>query len=147
MAFNLVLQTNNSDKNHLDKSITDIMTLSGTLKANTSIVDPIILVEADLSSLVTCNYMTIDTFGRKYFINDIISVNNGLVEIHAHVDVLTSFKSQIRSNHAIVTRQAYKWNLYLNDGTLKTYQNPHVITKQFPSGFNTQELVLAIAGS
>lgn len=146
MAFNIVLQTFSSDKIKLDKDITDIATVTGTLKNGTSIIDPTILFEGDLSSYVTCNYMTITSFGRSYFITNIRSIRTNLFEIAAHVDVLSSFKTQIRSNDAIIKRQENLWNLYLNDGSFRVYQNPNVICKEFPSGFNTQEFVLAVAG-
>lgn len=146
MAFNIVLQTNNSEKNRVDKEITDIITLSGTLKNDTSIINPVFTIQGDLMALSVCNYFTVETFGRSYFITDIISVRNGMVELHGHCDVLSSFKNQIRENQAIISKQEEKWNLYLNDGSFKLYQNPLVLTRPFPSGFNTQQFVLAVAG-
>ena len=77
---------------------------------------------------------------------NIRSIRNGLVEFSCHVDVLSSFATDIRNNIGVVKRQENKWNLYLNDGSFKVYQNPNVLTKAFPSGFTTQELVLAVAG-
>lgn len=147
MAFNIILQVNNSERERLIKDITDIMTVSGTLKTDTSIVDPVIMIECALETVKTCNYMTIGSFGRSYFITNIKSIRNGLVEFTCHCDVLSSFASQILSNSAIVRRQENNWNLYLNDGSFKVYQNPNVLTKEFPSGFSTQEFVLAVAGS
>ena len=145
--FNIDMQINTSEKNALDKNVTIVATLSGELKQGTSIIDPIIVFEGDLSSYVNCNYMTISTFGRSYFITNIRSIRANLFEISAHVDVLSSYKTAIRGNMAIIRRQERQWNLYLNDGVFKTYQDPMVLTKAFPSGFNTQEFVLAVAGS
>lgn len=147
MSFNITLQRNNSERNRLTKEISDLMTVSGNLKAETSIIDPIIMIECDLSAVTGCNYMTIPNFGRSYFVNNIRSIRTGLVEFSCHVDVLSSFASEIRSNTAIVRKQENRWNLYLNDGSFKVYQNPNVLTKAFPSGFTTQEFVLAVAGS
>lgn len=146
MAFNIVLQKNNSENNRVIKSVDAILTVSGVLKEETSIIDPVIKIECDLASVTGCNYLSIPAFGRSYFVNNIRSIRKGLVEFACHVDVLSSFASQIRSNSAIVKRQENSWNLYLNDGTFKVYQNPNVLTKAFPSGFTTQEFVLAIAG-
>lgn len=58
-----------------------------------------------------------------------------------------SFADGIRNNTAIIKRQQEQWNLYLNDGSLKCYQDPIILTKAFPSGFTTQEFVLAVAGA
>ena len=145
--FEVVLQTNNSEINRLSKSIDTITTVSGVLKENTSIIDPIIIIECDLSSFTGCNYITIPSFGRSYFVNDIQSIGNNFVEFLCHVDVLSTYANQIRTNRGITKRQQNRWNLYLNDGALKVYQNPNVLTKAFPTGFTTQEFVLAVAGS
>lgn len=147
MSFVIKLQRNNSEPIRVDKDIDDILTLSGTLREGTSIIDPIIKIECNIADVAGCNYMTIDVFGRKYFVKDIVSLRNNLVEFHCHVDVLMTYRDGIRRNSGIVKRQENLWNLYLNDGSLKIYQNPHVITKEFPSGFNTQEFVFAVSGS
>ena len=146
MSFNIKLQSNTSDIRKLDKEISDILSLDGVLREQTSIIDPVIRVEADLSDLTRCNYMTIDAFGRSYFITDIKSITDTIVEISGHVDVLSTYKSAIRRNNAIIKKQYQEFNLYLNDGSLKIYQDPRVQCKEFPSGFNTQEFVLAVAG-
>lgn len=147
MAFNIVLQTNNSENNRVVKDLTTITTLSGTLRQDTSIIDPVIMIEADLSDLISCNYMTIEAFSRSYFVSNIRSLRTGLVELSCHVDVLSSFADEIKANSAIIRRQENNWNLYLNDGTFRVYQNPMVLTKAFPSGFTTQNFVLAVAGA
>lgn len=147
MAFNISLQINTSEREKLSKTLNDIIIVSGVLKEETSIVDPVIMIECDLNAVKNCNYMTVPAFGRSYFVNNIRSIRNGLVEFSCHVDVLSSFASQIRANTAIIRKQENDWNLYLNDGSFKIYQNPNVLTKAFPSGFTTQEFVLAVAGS
>lgn len=147
MAFDIILKTNNSERNRLNKDTQTIMTVSGVLKEETSLIDPIIKIECELSDVTGCNYLSIPAFGRSYFVNNIRSIRNGLVEFSCHVDVLSTYADQIKNNTGIVKRQENNWNLYLNDGAFKVYQNPHVLTKPFPSGFTTQEFVLAVAGS
>ena len=147
MSFSIELMVNYSPEKQLDKDTTTISTVTGTLREDTSIIDPVIKVECNLSDFAKCNYMYIPQFGRYYFVKDIRSIVNGIVEFSCHVDVLSSFKQEIRMNTCIVRRQENDWNLYLNDGTFKVYQNPMVLTKAFPSGFTTQEFVLAVAGS
>lgn len=147
MAFDIILQRNNSEMNRVSKSVDNILTVSGTLKEDTSIIDPVIKIKCELSDVTGCNYISVPAFGRSYFVTNIRSIRNGLVEFACHVDVLSSFATSIRSNTAIIKRQENSWNLYLNDGSFKIYQNPNVLTKAFPSGFTTQEFVLAIAGA
>lgn len=145
--MNVILQKNTSGRNYLAKNIETLLNVSGYLKESTSIIDPVIKIECNLSDLVQCNYMTIPEFGRSYFVNNIRSITADIAEFSCHVDVLSTYAQQIRSNNAIIKRQENRWNLYLNDGSFKVYQNPMVLTKAFPSGFTTQEFVLAVAGT
>ena len=144
----IVLQYNKSEKNKLTKTVTQLAEVTGTLKNATSVIDPVFIVRnMTLANIKQCNYATITSFGRSYFVTGITSVREGLWEISCHVDVLSTYADQIRALPAVIKRQEYKYNLYLDDGVFKTYQNPNIITKAFPSGFDTQSFVLAIAGS
>lgn len=144
MSFNIILQYNTSDTNVLDKMVGPIVEVTGTLRRESSIIRPIIEFEGTLPT--NCNYMTIPQFGRSYFVDDIISTGNNRFEIHAHVDVLTTYKNEIRACTGIIARQEFDWNLYVDDGVFKIYSNRILDIKKFPSGFNTQEFVLAVAG-
>lgn len=140
------LQRNNSDYNVLDKNISDIIQVEGTLKESTSIYEPVITLELPISNLSRCNYVTIDDFNRKYYIKDIVSVTNQLTQISCHVDVLTTYKEEIRNCYGIVKKQQEKFNLYLDDGTFKSYQNPIINTVTFPTGFDNPSLILLVSG-
>ncbi len=148
MSFDINLYTNNSRDNERNKNLTLIQTINGTLKDKSSIIDPVILVQY-VGTLSACNYMFIQEFGRYYFVNDIVVVRDQLHEIHAHVDVLSSAGTALNSCAGIVRRQENMWNLYLDDGVFKSYSNPLVVQKSFPSGFNTGNAtyILAVAGS
>lgn len=146
MSFGVNFYRNESENNKLDKSIVNVTTAIGDLRDNTSIIDPIIEVGASLETLAGANYVVIPTFNRSYFITDMVSTNNGLVVVYCHVDVLRSFRDEIRANRGIVFRQENNWNLYLNDGVLEMYQNPIVTTHEFPTAFNGQSYILALAG-
>lgn len=133
----------------VDKSITSMFTLTGTLRDGTSIIDPQFLVDASVDAFVGCNYVTVPEFGRSYFIRNIESFRNNLSIISCHVDVLSSFASEIRENVGIVRKQenVNAYNLYIDDGSLVAYQDPYVLTEVFPSGFSGACFVLVVAGS
>ena len=143
----LKLYTNTSDRNHLDKVITQQGSdISGTLRDDCSIVDPVITIQSITGfSLASCNYAYITEFGRYYYITNIVCTGK-LYELHMHCDVLMSFKSQIRGNSAVIARNESTYNLYLADGVFKTYANPHYQIKKFPSGFSGFHYVLTISG-
>lgn len=147
MSFTITIQTNSSEANRVDKSLTDIASLSGTLRNDTSIIDPVFRIEGDISQYLTANYCTVPAFGRSYFINNIRSLRAGLFEISCHVDVLSTYKTQLRTNSAIVHRSERNWNLYLNDGSLKALQKPEVTTQAFGETFyGVYSYVLILAG-
>jgi hypothetical protein len=142
----ITFYTNLSEKNHLDKDLTTMGTITGTLRDECSIINPVIRIENfsgfDLSE---CNYAFIPEFGRYYFIENIKCVNK-LYEVQMHVDVLSTYKSVIRNNSAIISRQANNYNLYLQDGNIKTYAFPHMQVVQFSGGFDSFNLILSVAG-
>lgn len=149
MSFNISLQYTSSPKNKIGKSITNITTLSGNLKDESSIINPVFMVDSTITELRTANYCTIGAWGRKYFITNIKTIRQGLIEIHCHVDVLDSFASEIKANNAVIKRSKSKYNMLMNDGYHKIYQNPHVVLYEFENGqaFDQYEWVLAMAGS
>lgn len=144
----LTLYTNNSSDEVVTKDITQLVELNGTLREGCSIIDPIIRI-SDTSfnnaHAAACNYAKIDEFGRYYFVNDIVSTGK-FWEIHMHCDVLSSFQTDLKKLDAIIARNENKYNLYLQDGLMKTYANPHYQIIQFPSGFETQQFVFAVVG-
>lgn len=144
MSFSISLQLNTSPANSLNKTRSTVYTFTGTLKEGTSIQDPVVLVEHN-GAITGVNYAEIATFGRKYFIRDIKNVNNKLWEISLHSDPLTSFAPQIRSCVGIIGKNQHDFNLYLNDGTFKVYQDSYVIQRAFPNAFDYSNFSYVIA--
>lgn len=141
------IYTNNSADNVVTKNITLIGTLTGTLRKECSMLDPVIEIEGMTNAIAAiCNYAKIADFGRYYFVKN-ITLKGNLWVLTMHVDVLASWQTPLKSLDAVIARNENRYNLYLNDGFFKTYQNPHVSIKGFPSGFDNQTYILAVAGS
>lgn len=145
MSFNVVLYTNNSEQIKVDKDLTLIATVTGSLREECSIIKPEIIIEGSVETYALCNYCYIESFHRYYYVGPITSIRTNLLRLTCRCDALSSWKAGIRANKAIIKRQAWNNNLYLNDGSLKYYQNSIVQTKTFPSGFNNEEFVLVVA--
>lgn len=144
MSFTIKLQHSASPKKQLTKVVTDEATLTGTLRDGSSVDNPKVLIES--SSLpVNINYATIDAFGRSYFITKITSVRNNIWEAELHSDGLSSFAAEIRANEAIIGKNENQYNLYLNDSRYRCYQDPHIICKQFPIGFDPADFSFVLA--
>lgn len=135
--------------NVLNKEPVDIATATGTLRKGTSIVDPVIVFDSYLENdfIAVINYMYIAAFKRYYYINDIAVSQNHLWTVSGHCDVLMSHKEQILLNSGIIKRQQERWDLYLDDGTFRSDQDPLIGIRAFPDGFNAYEWVLAVAGN
>ena len=151
MSFPIILQKNLSPVNKVDKDITDIATATGTLRSSSSIIDPVLEIQSSLESdiLSYVNYAYIALWHRYYFITNIEMDVNGLWVISMHVDVLMSYKTEIRAQNAIVARQERKRNMYLDDGWFMSYQKPIVKQHWFsnPTPFEAQSFILVLAGS
>ena len=144
--FLINLYRNNSEKNKIGKDIVSVATLTGFLRAETSIIDPDILIECNLEDVALVNYMYIPKFRRYYFVTNITSVRTDLVQFEAHCDVLESFKDYILSNEAIIKRQTSLYNLYQTDPKVPFKDPPFVQVLPFPEGFSGFSYVLYIAG-
>ena len=145
--MNITFYQNISEYNAVNKSIREITTLSGALREESSIIDPVITISDIDSAVGSMNYAYIPEFNRYYFITNIESVRSNLWRVSLHVDVLYTYRAEIKSNSAIIERNENQYDLKLNDGLFKTQQNPRIAQFPFPSGFNTWNFVLAIAGN
>lgn len=143
----ITLYRNISEKNAFNKTLTELTTLTGTLREQSSIIDPVINIAGIDDFIGSMNYAYIPEFNRYYFITNIESVRAGLWRVSFHVDVLYTYREQIKDNYAIIERNEIEYDLKLNDGLFKTQQNPRIAQFPFPSGFNKWNFVLAIAGN
>lgn len=140
------LQKNKSEKNRINKSISLVKELDGTFRDSSSIIDPIITIETTHDIITEINYVTIPQFKRGYFITNIKVERNNIYTIQLHCDVISSFKNEILKCKGIIVKNENEYNLYIDDGTLQTYNNPIILTKEFSGGFSSPHYVLAVAG-
>lgn len=141
------LYLNKSEVNKLDKTIEKIADINGIFKDNTNIFNPIFIVDnITITNVKKCNYIYIEEFSRYYFIEKIQTINNGMWEISCRVDVLYTFKEDIKKQSAVIKRQENKWNMYLQDSEMQVYQDPYNVVKTFPSGFTGSTIILTMAG-
>ena len=150
MSITIELLNNGSPVEKIGKSLTAGGSYTCLLKDKTSILDPVIILQTS-DSIHNYNYMYIVDFGRYYFIKDIRSLNNNRWEISAHVDVLETYKNEIKANSAVIKRQQNMFNLYLDDPEFKTYNYERIQTLKFKNASNpfskTLRYVLTVNGS
>lgn len=142
----IILYKNNSPAHQIKKSLTSVATLTGTYRDRVDIIIPVVTIEHD--SPIDFDYVYISDFNRCYFVEHVTMVRKGLLEMTLRCDVLNSFADAILANSAIIDKSASKYNLYLNDDSLKMYQTPLIQQFVFPNAlFADHEFVLIVAGA
>lgn len=142
----ILLCQNKSPAHQIKKDISKITELSGTFRDSVSVINPTIRIE--YNNPVAFDYVYISHFGRWYFVEDVVMVRKNVMDISLRVDVLETFADGILANKAIIDKSASKYNLYLNDDSLKMYQKPLIQQIEFPNAlFTNNEWVLIVAGS
>lgn len=145
MSFTIGLGYNLSEHNALNKNINIIATITGVLREQSSIINPDILFEGNIENIANCNYMKIPTFSRCYFIDNIESVRDGLFRIKAHVDVLETYKDQIKNVRGVVGRNAEDYNKYLIDSKIASENRRDITTTKFGNSLDHEEIILVVA--
>lgn len=127
-----------------------ISDVEGTLREDTSILDPEFIIDVDTVNITKCNYIYIPDFERYYFVNEIISVRKSAWKFICHVDVLSTYKNQLRSLSGVIARQEYDYNLMIDDDKFIVNSNRMYVTKAFPnrapSASGGASFVMSVAG-
>lgn len=138
----ITLYNMTSPEEKIGKTMTAVLTMTGSLRNESGRTRPSILIEADIGDLSNVNYMRIEEFDRYYFVSEIESIRSGACRISGRVDVLESFKDSILNETVILKRQRNNWNLYINDGSLIAYENDKMYTVNFPTGITGKSFML-----
>lgn len=142
----ITLYRNSSVPNKVDKSLTQVAQLSGALRSGTSVISPSFLITGANATL-NFNYFKVEEWSRYYFTGPPKMELNGTMILNGMVDVLMSFSTDIRKSRAIIARQEFLYNLYLNDNKVMMDQNPKHKIIAFPNSFTDFSYILAIAGN
>lgn len=85
-----------------------------TLKDDTSIMQPVFIFGGNY---FTYNY--VQFAGRYYYVDDVVSLRNNLVEVHCNIDVLATYKAAIQATSAYVLYYTHN-NTEITDHRLST---------------------------
>lgn len=109
-----ILYNNVSTENTLWKELILRGWITGEYTNAFSLVTPVIDLEIDLTS-VDFNYVYVKSLTRYYFVRSISSLSKNLTRFSFEEDVLMTFYDLIRMQNAIVSRNEYTYNQYLDD--------------------------------
>lgn len=147
--MNLTLFYNSSERKVIGKSLQNLGNVAGILKGDASITSPVFILQSN-NYLSGVNYLYWQETGRYYYIDDIELMTGGRMVFHCSVDVLESFKNQIKAQVAIIDKQESRGetNLYLDDGSFVDTEQTFNEIKNFQTGFNeVGEFILINAGA
>lgn len=116
----------------LNKTFTEIATITATLKDDTNIMRPIIMLSPSYFS-TACNYCYIPDFKRYYYINGKGIAVGKLILLTLEIDVLMSWQESIKASNVIASRSTNKGNKLLPD-SIPVLANRNVIYKAFSGG-------------
>ena len=145
--MDIVLYENYSEKEAIVKDIQSAYTLTGSLRGESSIINPSFLIEHANPS--NYNYCYIADFGRYYFISNITSIRTGIWKIDCSVDVLMSFQDEILALDVTVSDASIgdQRPTYMNGDVWKTTVKTKTDVIVFPSGLlDDGEYILITSG-
>lgn len=116
----------NSTARPLDSAAVSV---SANLKSPTSIENPTFILTGDNFNI---NY--VEAFGHYYFVNDVVSVRNGMIEVNCTQDVLATYKSYITASSQLVARSASSPDYTLIDEQAIATMTPEIIAPVQSSG-------------
>lgn len=121
------------------------LTVTGTLRTATSKINPVIDFQHDITYFDNYNYCYIADFNRYYFVDNAISIRNGVTSLSLRVDVLTSFLTlnNISTLKCFVGRcnNSNLFDLSIPDNLLQFKGKPVVRCLEPSSGLNNCENV------
>ena len=142
----VILYKNSSENNVIGKSLVQIKSVECNLKNDVSVINPTFVLSYT-DSILDSNYCFIPKFNRYYFIDEIIPITGDRSIIRCKVDVLESFKDDIKSLTAIINKQETISDKFIDDGSWIVENKDFLQSYNFSNGFNDSgEFILITAG-
>lgn len=127
MAISIQLGSVSVDPRTLDKrpSFSDSQpaTVSAQIKDACSIMQPTFILTAAAVDFVNYNYVHVQSWGRYYFIRNVITMPGSRVELQCREDVLTSNADQIKALSINLSRSSSNKNARLTDSLQPSQAN------------------------
>ena len=155
MAFSITLYKSRADEKLVNKTyeLQSPLTVTGTLKEETSLVRPILLIDTTNISIYQpnkipdFNYAYIQAFGRYYFITDIVSIRNNLWEVSLECDVLYTYKDAILECYGFIDRCERGYNPMVTDNLVTVTNELEITTTRRTNDvFDTKDGSVVLTG-
>lgn len=147
----ITLYKNFSDKRNLNKNLTEVKTLSATAKGDINIISPTLIIQHFSTDF---NYCYIAELNRFYYVNSLTLLTGQRLQINLSVDVLMSYKEEIKNLTVNVLRYENIEPTFLTDSRIPLYSDTVQKVIEFPenifnlenTGENSKNFLLTVAG-
>lgn len=141
-----------AEPNRLDKSSYLSQTTvqkTGSVRGEINIMSPVIDVEWGTASLLAgYNYVYISELTRYYYIESYEVIRSGVFRIHLKLDVLMTYKNEIKNCTGLVARNEGLYDTMLIDDRLRFLGYKSINTIKLPTSVKRGECyILAVNGN
>lgn len=140
----IIAGTTAEDKKTVDKTFVPVKELTGNIKADTNVINPVFVTKYD-EDLMTCNYIYSADYSRYYFIDNIEVMTGGRMAIYCHVDVLNTYKNDIRKLSCVIARQEHVNSPYIQDEKVPV-RTGRYINEYSIGSLEGQSIILTVNG-
>lgn len=117
--------------NELTKTLNNAVVIEGAFRSEIDSMDVIVEIE---SNTYEFNYVHIPSLNKYYFLQNIVHVNQKIIRMLLHCDVLMTYKADILASYGLVI-QGGTINPYYSSIESETRQSIRRVT--FPYTFNS----------
>ena len=147
----VTLYRNSSDKRNLNKNLSEVKTVSATAKGEINIISPTLILEY---FSIDFNYCYISDLNRYYFVNSITLLTGQRLQINLSVDVLMTYKEEIKNLTVNVLRYENIESSFLSDSRIPLFSDTVQKVIEFPENIfnlenpseNSKNFLLTVAG-
>lgn len=136
---------NTTDDNiKVNKTLSDEVVYNIKLKAETSIIEPTIILQTE--NYITSNYAYIEHFNRYYYIENVVVYPNNVYNISLRCDVLMSYKDDILNSYAYIEQQTNVNEYYNSDYQSEVRKEVDIYKSNVVLEEGKENILVAIGG-
>lgn len=130
-----------SENNRIGKVLENETTLTGNFKSEVDFMNPVVTVSANM---INFNYCYIPLLHRYYFVDKIEVTRNNFYTLYLHIDVLETYKEDIKNLNVIVSH-SNNGNPYYNGYVSGVDSRTDYETKFFENNFEENGEIILVA--
>lgn len=145
------LYVNSSDERYVNKRLSNIGEYTIVFKSDENSIRPTLKI-SDSNIPETANYVYLSELNRYFYIRN-KRYSKQCIYLECELDPLMSFRSQLGSMEAIISRNERLYNLYLSDDKMEMLNYPFYQTLNMkcvegtPFKMQTNQILLALVGA